>query len=59
MQQYRTLFQIAKNYDKYTWEQMLSTEGEKANFKVDTYGETFDIDYLNKIFLEKCNWLKI
>ena len=27
---------------------MFSTEGEKANFKVDTYGETFDIDYLKK-----------
>lgn len=38
---------------------MFSTEGEKANFKVDTYGETFDIDYLKKIFLEKYNWLKI
>lgn len=38
-----------------TLKQMFSTEGEKANFKVDTYGETFDINYLNKIFLEKYN----
>lgn len=33
---------------------MFSTEGEKADFKVDRYGETFDIDYLNKTFSEKC-----
>lgn len=37
-----------------TIKEMFSTEGEKADFKVDRYGETFDIDYLNKTFSEKC-----
>lgn len=37
-----------------TIEQMFEEDGEKANFKVDSYGENFDIEYLNEVFSEKC-----